>query len=133
MSGQSQDCPDEPRWAELWPFVIDPGLDTPEEQETKIKRLRQEGVTCLKLMVVPSACYGCEKNPRKEQPEESSKLVEQWRLEIDRIAFIYDAVKMGLIRSLSLLDAMEFQLLRVYWWELERLKTMASNPLTPTE
>ena len=113
-------CPQEPKWAELIEFVAKP--DAPEEERTeKAEQLRGHKISCGKLLVVSTACHGCGDNPQAKHNEERQLKLKEWDAEFDRISALHDAVRMGLIRDLRELSDEEFQMLRIYWWGMEKI------------
>src|SRR5437773_2711604 len=63
FSGAAETCTVEPLWPKLIAFVVQPE-DPPERQKTARAELETFELTCSKLRLSPSACIGCENNPR---------------------------------------------------------------------
>ena len=77
---------------------------------------------CGKLKMSPTACYGCPDNPQgSEKKQIDASALAKHESDIGRIERLHDAVRMGLLR-LADLDEMEFEMLRCYWWEIEKMR-----------
>jgi hypothetical protein len=80
---------------------------------------------CGKLKMSVTACHGCPDNPRgKEKQRLDASALEAHRLDIDRIERLHDGVRMGLLK-LADLKELEFEMLRGYWWETEKIRMKA--------
>jgi hypothetical protein len=73
----------------------------------------------------PVACRGCPDNPHgKEQKQLDQGALEQHRQDLNRIERLHDAIRMGLLKLADLGD-LEFELVRLYWWEVEKQRLQA--------
>jgi hypothetical protein len=70
----------------------------------------------------PTACFGCPDNPQGTQQKQlDADALERHQPDIDRIERLHDAVRMGLLK-LGDLGELEFEMLRSYWWEIEKIR-----------
>jgi hypothetical protein len=77
---------------------------------------------CGKLKMSPTACFGCPDNPQgSERKRMDAGALAKHQADIERIERLHDAVRMGLLKLKDLGD-LEFEMLRSYWWEIEKIR-----------
>ena len=106
----SDSCPDEPDFLKMYDALGD------RKKQDEIREKNPGASHCKLLLISPSACDGCEKNPFRTKVKEEIKdhfLVLKHSRLIERISVLYDYVDMGLIRDLSELSPLEAHLLRI--------------------
>jgi hypothetical protein len=117
LAGASRTCPHEPKWKELYPLVAKPE-DSDDAKQEAAAALVREGATCGKLALSPTACHGCSDNPLdKASPDQ--QLVSEQSSNLQMIDRLHTAARLGLLK-LSDLQIDEFEMLRVYFWEVEK-------------
>ena len=107
---QGSKCPDEPDFIKLYDVLGDRG------KQDEIRKSNPDVKHCSKLIMSPTACDGCPKNPLKGKDKTEIKdrvLMLKYQRLIERILILYDYVDLGLIRDLSELNPLECSLIRV--------------------
>ncbi|MGH9341987.1 MAG: hypothetical protein ACRD1R_20975 [Acidobacteriota bacterium] len=100
--------------------------DSPEKKRESQEFLASREIQCGKLRMRPDACYGCPDNPMGDKQQQTDQEVtRRYEREIYVIQKIHDAVEMGLIRDLRDLEPEEFEMLRIWKRELDKVKSKA--------
>lgn len=118
-------CPNEPKWTEIQD-LIPPEGSTEEQRIDALAAMLRAGIRCRMLRVVPTACHRCQDNPANKAKEADAELVAEYQHDIFPTERLHDAVRMGLVRDLRDLTPEDFDLLRIYWWEMEKILRKAS-------
>lgn len=106
----SDKCPDEPDFLKMYEALGD------RKKQDEIREKNPDVGHCKLLLMSPTACDGCEKNPFRKKPKQEVQdhyLMLKHASLIDRISVLYDYVSMGLLRDLSEFSTLECMLLRI--------------------
>lgn len=72
-----------------------------------------------------SACYDCKDNPQgKARKRIDEKSLDLHRENVRRIERLHDMVRMNLVK-LNEIGDLEFEMLRLYYWQIEKLLTQS--------
>lgn len=69
---------------------------------------------CPKLQMHPSACYGCEDNPVKDEPDYDTDAYLAYSSMIDKVSKMVDAAAFGWVNGHDV-SPLEFLLMRTYF------------------
>lgn len=102
---------------DLFPLISKPEDDMKHRawSEAAIKEFKPK---CLKIQMNPTACYGCEDNPLKEDPEFERDLLVVYSTLIEKVSKMLDASTFGWLDG-SDVTPLEFSLMRVYHRAME--------------
>lgn len=87
--------------------------DPPRRKAWAAQAIREQHPKCQKLLMNPTACYGCENNPLKENPVIDREAYLMYSGLIDTISRMVDALHFGLLQADNI-SPLEFELMRMY-------------------